>query len=401
MQALLGDFNGLLVVDEYFNGANRENIGLIASVTKSLVSMLVGIALDESSSKKSVKTPLQDFFPAYSDSFVGNKKRAVTLYHVLTMTAGMDWDEKTYPHPDERNPNTQMYEATDPVGFILDKKIIARPGKRWNYNSGLSVLAGEIVRSLSGEYIDVYAEKRLFGPLQFSRYQWERHEDGTLWSNGDLYIRPRDLAKVGQLVLDNGRWQGRQIVSENWVKVSTQFQTKARHGFNYGYQWWLGSARYAERQLKIIFGSGTGGQKLYIIPELDMVVVVMSKVFDNKGGQERATRILTEYLLPSALPKTEYKFSSLDEVLAKTAVGKYYNAIDEHSVRIGKSGNTLYVMPIIFSQFELKPLSRTSFYGYWDQVGDIYIDFIDDKKGDVIKANIHYLLGTRSFKKIN
>ena len=123
--------DGLLVVDEYFNGATRRNIGLIASTTKSLVSILLGIALDESGSKN-VNTTLLHFFPGYSDRIQKNGKEAITLYQVLTMTAGFDWDESTYPHPHERNPNTQMYSVANPVGFILNRDVSSPPGKGWN-----------------------------------------------------------------------------------------------------------------------------------------------------------------------------------------------------------------------------------------------------------------------------
>jgi CubicO group peptidase (beta-lactamase class C family) len=393
--------DGLLVVDEYFNGANRTNIGLIASTTKSLVSLLLGIALDESTSNKNVNTPLQHFFPAYLDRIQGNEKEAITLYHVLTMTAGLDWDESTYPHPHERNPNTQMYSVADPVGFILDRDVNSPPGKCWNYNSGLSVLLGEVVRNLTGEYIDVFAEKRLFSPLQFTRYQWGKHENGTVWSNGDLYIRPRDLAKVGQLVLDNGKWNGQQIVSEKWIRESTRPHTEAHYGLKYGYQWWLGSARYAERQLEVIFGSGTGGQKLFIIPEVDMVVVVLSKVFKNKGGQNRATRVLTDYVLPASLPEFEHQGYEFDPIFAKAVAGKYVNAVDDQVVHIKTSGNSLYAKPTLFSRFELKPFSRKSFYGHWGPIGDVYIDFIENDTGKVTAAAVHYLLGTMNFRKMN
>jgi CubicO group peptidase (beta-lactamase class C family) len=393
--------DGLLVVDEYFNGADRTNILPIASTTKSLVSLLVGIALDESISNKSVDSPLREFFPSYADLFTSQEKRSITLYHVLTMTAGLDWDESTFPHPDERNPNTKMYQVDDPIHFILNTKSHSPPGKHWNYNSGLSVLLGEVVHNLSGEHIDVFAESHLFDPLKFTRYQWNKSENGTLWSNGDLYIRPRDLAKVGQLVLNEGKWNGQQIVSAKWIKESTRFKTRARYGCSYGYQWWLGSARYTERRLDVIFGSGTGGQKLFIIPEVNMVVVVMSKVFGNKGGQERATKVLTEYVLPASLPESDHAFSRFDATFANRVIGKYYNPTDNITLRIVKSEDALYARPIFFSQFEIQRLSNNTFYGYWGSIGDIYVDFIEDKKGDIVAAKVDYLLGTSSFRKVD
>jgi len=391
--------DGLLVVDEYFNGATRENIGLIASTTKSLVSILLGIAIDENNGTKNVNTTLPDLFPGYSDRLQKNGKEEITLYHLLTMTAGLYWDESTYPHPHELNPNTQMYSFDDPVGFILNREVLSPPGKEWNYNSGISVLLGEVVRNLTGEYIDAFAEKRLFDPLGFTRYQWNKHENGTVWSNGDLFIRPRDLAKIGQLVLDNGKWNGQQIVSEEWIRESTRSHTPAHYGLKYGYQWWLGSAQYEERRIEVIFGSGTGGQKLFIIPEVDMVVVVLSTVFNNEGGQNRANRILTDHVLPAALPEFQHKAYEFDPTFAKAAAGTYTNAVDDYVVQIRISGDSLYAKPTFFSRFELRPYSPHSFYGYWEPIGDVYIDFIENETGNVTEADIHYLLGTMKFRK--
>ena len=392
--------NGKLLVDEYFNGASRNDIGLIASTTKSLTSILVGIALKEQTGEKTVATPLPRFFPRYAEKLHNQGKEAITLGHVLTMTAGLDWDELTHSHPDERNPNTQMYAVADPVGFILARNMLYPPGTVWNYSSGLSVLLGEVVRDLSGEPVDVFAQQRLFEPLNFTRFLWQKHAGGTVWSNGDLYVRPRDLAKVGQLVLDHGRWQGEQIVSADWIRESTRAHVQAHNGLKYGYQWWIGSARYADRKLEVIFGSGTGGQKLFIIPELDMVVAVLSKVFNNKGGHNRATRILTEYLLPAALEECEPPESPLDPAFAEAATGKYVNAAAGRAVRFKFSGSLLYAKPTIFSQIELKPYCRNSFYGYWEPIGNVYVDFVEDEAGQITGADVHYLLGTFRFDKL-
>jgi CubicO group peptidase (beta-lactamase class C family) len=133
--------DGVLVVEEYLHGASRDHCQLIASVTKSIVSILVGMSL-ERSPERTIDTPLIDFLPRYANQLQREGKSEITLAHVLTMTAGLDWDEYSYPHPDDRNPNTQMYRKADPKGFILGRKVVHPPGETWAYNSGLSVILG-------------------------------------------------------------------------------------------------------------------------------------------------------------------------------------------------------------------------------------------------------------------
>jgi len=204
--------NGKLVLEEYFYRYSRETKHLIASDTKSVTSILVGIAIDKQMISD-VNKRVYEFFPEYKGTRWIDQKYDITLKHILTMTAGLDWDEIANPHPHPKNPNTGMYKTDHPIEYILDKRKVAPPGERWNYNSGLTVLLGGIIKNTSGRYADKFAEKYLFGPLGITDYDWYKHPDGTVFTNGDLLLRPRDMAKIGYMMLRKGKWKGKEIVS--------------------------------------------------------------------------------------------------------------------------------------------------------------------------------------------
>jgi CubicO group peptidase (beta-lactamase class C family) len=274
--------NGKLVLEEYFYGYSRGTKHLIASDTKSLTSILVGIAIDKQMISD-VDKKVYEFFPEYRGTRWIDQKYDITLRHVLTMTAGLDWDEITNPHPHPKNPNTGMYRTDHPVKYILDKRKIASSGKRWNYNSGLTVLLGGIIRNTSGLYADEFAEKYLFGPLGIKDYHWYKHPDGTVFTNGDLLLRPRDMAKIGYMMLRKGKWKGKQIVSREWVDESTKVHVAhgVPFGRKYGYQWHRGEAVINNQVFETYFASGTGGQYIFVFPRLDLVVVFTSKIFET------------------------------------------------------------------------------------------------------------------------
>ena len=400
LHGLLVVRDGVLVVEEYFHGAGREDCQLIASVTKSLVSLLVGIAL-ERRPDRSVSTPLAAFFPEYQAATAAWAKPAIGLEHALTMTAGLDWDETTYPHPDTRNPNTMMYRAQDPVRFILERKTVRPPGTEWDYNSGLSVLLGEVVRDLTGSYIDRFAAAELFGPLGIDRYFWMKHANGTVYTNGDLLLTPRDLAKIGLLVLNGGEWQGRRIVASRWIARSTKRRVTTRREYDYGYHWWIGTAANGDRRLDVIFGSGTGGQRLFIVPELEMVVVVTAQVFGHPGGPVAAYRVLSDYLIPALLPRPAIRAEPPTPAFARSAAGRYVDPRTGHSIRIARDGATLHVKPAFFTKIALKPTAEKRFVGHWRQIGNFQADFDVDATGAVTGLTANFLLRDRTYRKID
>jgi CubicO group peptidase (beta-lactamase class C family) len=393
--------DGILVVEEYFRGASRDHCQLIASVTKSVVSILVGMSL-ERSPEQTVDTPLVVFFPEYTDEMAGAGTSEITLAHALTMSAGMDWDEYTYPHPDDRNPNTQMYRQPDPKRFILGHHLIHPPGQTWNYNSGLSVVLGATVGKMTGRSIDKFAEQELFAPLGIDRYYWFKHPDGTVFSNGDLLLTPRDLAKIGLLVLNEGEWRGRRIVSRKWIADSTRQRITSRNDFGYGFHWWRGWVVRGGREFDVLFGAGTGGQRLFIVPDLNMVVVVTAQVFGNPRGPVGATEILVDYVIPAALPaRPKVQVTRPAATFLEAAVGEYVNEKAAHTVRVVRQNGTLFLKPSFFSKFELTPSGPGQFHGYWSRTGNIEVEFNTNEAGSVTGLMASFLLRRRAYRKID
>lgn len=393
--------DGVLVVEAYFRGAGRDRCQLIASVTKSVLSLLVGMALERSPGR-TVDTPLADFFPEYAGEMAEATKPSITLAHALTMTAGLEWDEYTHPHPDDRNPNTQMYRQADPKRFILGRRLIHPPGETWAYNSGLSVVLGAAVGKMVGHSLDAFAERNLFAPLQIDRYHWFKHPDGTVFSNGDLLLTPRDLAKIGLLVLNQGQWRGRRIVSPQWIADSTRRRTTSRNDLGYGFHWWQGSVVRGGRQFNIVFGSGTGGQRLFIVPDLNMVVVVTAQVFGNRAGPVGATEVLTDYVIPAALPlRPKAPAARPDMALLAGAVGTYVNEERAHTVRVVRQADTLFLKPDPLSTVELKPTGTRQFRGRWNRTGNIELEFDIDQTGSITGLTAAFLLRHRTYRRID
>jgi len=146
--------------------------------------------------------------------------------------------ESGIPYTDLRNDAVRMNQSRDPVRFVLEKSVATEPGRRFLYDSGVSIVLGEVVRKASGQAADEFAREHLFAPLGITEYRWGKLPDGTVHTGGGLWLRPRDMAKLGQLMLDGGRWRGNQIVGEAWVRDSVKQQAPYR---GYGYRWWLRS----------------------------------------------------------------------------------------------------------------------------------------------------------------
>ena len=202
----------------------------------------------------------------------------MTLEDLLTMRTGFDWDE-SIPYEDPKNPCMQMENSEDWIQFVLDFPMKYDPGTKFAYNSGASQLLSGIIKITTGETIDKYTEKHLFGPLGITDYYWKITPNGLPDTEGGLYLKTRDLAKIGYLYLLNGLWGNKRILQEDWVSASvTPFvnDTSPENETNntaYGYQWWLNP--YSDNPDKYIYTcSGYGGQGMYVIPEYNLVGVI-------------------------------------------------------------------------------------------------------------------------------
>ena len=286
---------GKLVFERYFRGSDEipgriygrrvENITFDAdtlhdmkSVSKSVASLAVGIAIDRGLIR-SVNEPIFSFFPELSDLRSPEKDR-IQLLHVLTMSMGLAWVEATPATGDDDNDEARMHRARDACRYVLGLAATAPAGQEFFYNTGALALVSAIIRKATGRPLDEFAREALFEPLGITAVEWERYKGDTN-AGGGLRLRPRDMAKIGQLVLAGGRWNDRQIVSKEWIETSTASKIKATDGQFYGYLWWLGRSLLNGREVQWAGALGRGGQSIRIVPELDLVVVVTAGYYQD------------------------------------------------------------------------------------------------------------------------
>jgi CubicO group peptidase (beta-lactamase class C family) len=275
-----------------FDAATRHNGN---SMTKSVTSLLVGIALQRGWIT-TLDTPVLDFFPEYADLRTPEKS-AITLYHLLTMSDGLDWSELKQPF----DSIGKMRGAKDAYRYVLEQPIAAPPGRTYNYNSGATELIGAVLHKTSGKSLEVLAKDELFAPMGIEDVEWNRRlPNGEPQASGAMRARPRDWAKLGQLVLNRGVWNDRQIVPSAWIADSIKPRNNGPGLFLYGYHWWLGRSFCRGRVVEWAGAMGWGGQRLMIVPDLGMVVLVHAWLPNRMSLPE--TILLNEFILPAAMP---------------------------------------------------------------------------------------------------
>lgn len=217
--ALLIIKDGKRVVERYFGKPARPIATM--SVTKSIVSLAVGLLIDEGKIR-SVDAPLSTWFPSWTQG----RKAKVTLRHVLTQTSGLKHEQGT----------RVLNQHDDRLKFVIDSPVVEEPGARFSYNNEATLLLSGIIRAAAGKDVDAYLKDKLFEPLGITAWSWRRDPAGNALTHAGLSLSARDLAKIGQLMLDGGRWQGKQVVSEPWITAATSPSPRADH---YGYLWWI------------------------------------------------------------------------------------------------------------------------------------------------------------------
>jgi CubicO group peptidase (beta-lactamase class C family) len=297
---------GTFVFEQYFSGRDRAWVARerrtdfgpqvkhdLRSITKSVVSLLLGIAIGQ---KKitSLDQPALSFFPGYGDLKTADKQR-IHLHHLLTMSSGLGWNETT-SHIDPGE--SRLGAARDSVRYVLALPVAAPPGTKYNYSGGDTHLLGAVITQATGEKLRDFARAALFEPLGITDWQWMSYDNGALSAASGLRLRPRDLLKIGQLVLGRGAWNGRQVVPADWIEQSTRPQIDATD-FLYGYQWWLGRALLEGRELPWVAGFGLGGQRLFIVPALDLAVVVTAGLYTSPAQHAVPWEIFRRHVLSS------------------------------------------------------------------------------------------------------
>lgn len=281
-------FRGKLV---RYGPETRHNL---ASVTKSVTSILVGIALDQGA-LQSVDDPVFSYFPQYAH-LSDERKAAITLKHLLTMSSGLQWNEGELPYSNPNNDLVRLFTEPDPIEYILSRPLVSEPGAQFYYGGDNTNLLGEAIRSATGQRMDAFAEEVLFEPLGITNYAWDFINPDMIHASGNLQLRPRDMAKLGQLCLNGGVWEGQRIVSEAWIAESTQKHVTHSATSGYGYQWWLETYRVGSTTVDAFSAEGWGGQRIIVFPDLEMIVVFTG---GNYASGDPSEEILTRYILPA------------------------------------------------------------------------------------------------------
>jgi CubicO group peptidase (beta-lactamase class C family) len=272
----------------------RGDLHTLQSVSKTVTSATIGVAVTRHEFP-SLDTPVLKFFDESKVLRVDGRKRRMTIRHLLTMTAGLEWNENL-PYNDPKNSGSAMEASADWVWYAIDQPMAEEPGSRFNYNSGAAELLAHIFRVATGQDIEEYAAKYLFAPLGIERFYWKRIPWGLADTEGGLYLERHDLAKLMLLFHQNGVWAGKQIVSADWVKASVapSVTVDDKLGVKYGYTWWL--YPYGKDDARLAFaGSGFGGQLPIVIPAYDIVLVFTAwNILDGPGlwHREAIDRVL-------------------------------------------------------------------------------------------------------------
>ena len=262
----------------YFNSwwhpyFQKGKLHTMQSVTKSVVSAVVGIAVGRGEFPD-LDTPVLEFFEPGAIANVDERKRRMTIRHLLTMTTGLDWNED-YPYNDPRNRFAIMAVEPDWVQYTIDRPMLVEPGESFQYNSGATLILGHVFNKATGIDLEEYAVRHLFEPLGIDNYHWKRTPFGLTDAQEGLFISSRDIAKVAYLFLKRGQWEDKQVVPAAWVDASVApfVSVVDDRSTEYGYKWWLVHYEYQGEERVAFAGFGFGGQYPIVIPELDLVIV--------------------------------------------------------------------------------------------------------------------------------
>jgi CubicO group peptidase (beta-lactamase class C family) len=300
--------NGFMIFQHYRSGLDeswREKLDTIVhgpdvkhdirSVTKVVIGLLVGDALARGLIPD-LEIPLFDVLPEYSDLRTGGKDR-IRLRHLLTMSAGLEWDENL-PPTDPRNGEFRLWQSDDRLRTALEPRLLSEPGSVWAYSGGCTELLAAVLRKISGKQVDAYAREALFEPLAITDVEWACHADGTPSASGGLRLRAPDLARIGQLVVDGGIWKGERLLPATWIAQSLTPQIGAHDRlFFYGFHWWLGRSLIEGREIPWAAGIGLGGQRLFVVPALSLVVVITAGHYADAMQSWLPLVVLNRYVL--------------------------------------------------------------------------------------------------------
>jgi len=297
LKAVVVRRGGTVIGERYYNGEAEETLHDIRSAGKSVTALLMGAAVDRGRIR-SVADPLSRYLPDAKGTPLG----AVTLENLLTMRSGLDANDEEPSAPGNED---RLDESRDPVGFALGVPMRGEPGTRYLYNSLTAYLAGLVVEKAAGRRMDGFADEVLFRPLGIGAWRWQQDVAGHTKGQGNLFLTARDLAKIGQMVLNRGAYQGRRVISEQWIaemlRPRVAIAASDPYADDYGYFWYSRTHQIGAQSVLVFFASGNGGNKIYVVPSLDLVVAIQSSAYGRSYGQRRSEAILKAIL--AAVPR--------------------------------------------------------------------------------------------------
>ena len=293
-----------LVFEEYFEGYlysgnppgsngefilyHKETDHYLASVSKTITSVLFGAAIKEGFIDDNINTKVIDLLPEYEDILTG-AKADITLKDLLTMSSGLAWDESSYSYGDTLNDVTALFYSEDPIEYILSRPLLYSPGSEFLYNSGGTNVLGAIIQKYAEMSLLDFGNEYLFDPLNIQGGLWQRMGNDYFFASGGIFLRPRELAKIGYLFLNNGYWGDHQVISEEWIMESVieHIETKGKtlpSAHAYGYQWWRQNFQLSGWTYSTFFAAGWGGQYMFVFPDQEMIVVFNGGNYLSNGS---------------------------------------------------------------------------------------------------------------------
>jgi CubicO group peptidase (beta-lactamase class C family) len=303
---------GRIIFERYMTGTDQTGTGPtgtveftadtlhdMRSVTKGIVGLLYGIALGD----RRVPAPDQPLlaqFPEYPDLAKDPDRARLTIFHALTMTLALKWNEDLpWIHSDE----VSMDNAPDRYRFVLERPMLDAPGKGYIYNGGATALLGRLIERSTGVDLHSFAKTALFEPLGLGATEWTKGPDGVASAASGLRLTPRDLARIGQMIVAGGKWDNRTIVPADWLEASFRAAAMVDDGRRYGYHWYLGELALAGKSgtygAKWIGAFGLGGQRLFVFPEQEFVLAVTAGNYVTEDQGRAPIAILREVFLAS------------------------------------------------------------------------------------------------------
>ena len=315
IHSLLLARNNKLVYEKYWNGKDEawgKDLGIaihakdslhdIRSISKSIVSACIGIALEQGRIK-SVEQKVFSFFPEYAKLDTGLKS-GLSIKHLLTMSSGITWNEEV-PYDNPENSEIKMIKSPNPVAYVLSQPMDFPPGRVWKYNGGTTQLLAAIIEKTTGKPVDQFAKEYLFQPLGITKFEWMTYPGTNMPAAASgLRLRSGDLLKFGLLYYNKGNREGKQIIPANWVEESFQSYVK-QPGFGntaaYGYQFWIFTDTILNKPTHFVACVGNGDQRIYFDKKNDLVIVITAGNYNKWDIKKNSFAMLKDYIYPALI----------------------------------------------------------------------------------------------------